>query len=253
MGRHGKKKTFWEQEQQLVQRQVNIFASAGSKQAPSKVNTNAGPAWRHLPFVFVLRAKLKWPPRTNFLRERKTYVYRHNKCAAEIGLIVQLKSWKQTSTRAKKNIYLLASCPIEITWKKKCAHFHKFGNRARWSAQVELSNKSTGIISQSFKVQQYLFKIRQLRQKKFLQTVFLKGNYARVCPYGQDYLIKVCKVYRSWFMYKNYEYLQHLEWQSGAIHNKLETVFSGIFNSEWLKKTVMEDHVSGNIVLFTRF
>ena len=43
---------------------------------------------------------------------------------------------------------------------------------------------------------------------------------------------KKCKAYRSWFMYKNYEYLQHLEWQSGAIYNKLETVFSGIFNSE---------------------
>ena len=111
--------------------------------------------------------------------------------------------------------------------------YHEFGNRVRLSAQVELSNKGTGIISQSFKIKQYLFKIRQLRQKKFLQTVFLKGNYARVCPFGQDYLIKKCKVYGSWFMYKNYaEYLQHLEWQSGAIYNKLETVFFRIFNSE---------------------
>ena len=55
---------------------------------------------------------------------------------------------------------------------------------------MELSKKGTGIISQSFKIQQYLFKIRRLRQKKFLPTAFLKGNYARVCPYGQEHLIK---------------------------------------------------------------
>ena len=45
MERHGKKvreKNIWEQEQQLVQRQVCIFTSAGSKQAPNKVNINAG-------------------------------------------------------------------------------------------------------------------------------------------------------------------------------------------------------------------
>ena len=129
------------------------------------------------------------------MNERHNYVDRHNKCAAEFGLIVQLKSWKQTNARAKKNIHLLVSSYIEIARKKICSHFHEFGIGVRLSAQAELSNKGTGIIKLDSVVQNRTIFIQEpsFKTKKSLTNSFLE----RKSEYVPMVKIEKSFVYRS--------------------------------------------------------